>query len=195
MVASSGQPRRTQRTLQRASLFARPRHELKTCAAVGATGVLRGFATPGSCLPAAPAMRFFASFPINLVSPMRRCSSCKITTAGVQSGHRQPQGLSIGLLIGNRFRTESCEWCAHLLDKGHKKPDVILSATLFERITGMSMKARTSKPSAVLPRKHSRLRARANFLTAGGYPDQLDRPALRGADAGGDRSASAAGWW
>ncbi|WP_375738880.1 type I secretion system permease/ATPase [Pseudomonas boanensis] len=50
--------------------------------------------------------------------------------------------LAIGLLIGTGFDLLLRVLRAHLLDSAGKKTDVVLSATLFERITGMSMKAR-----------------------------------------------------
>lgn len=50
--------------------------------------------------------------------------------------------LAIGLLIGTGFELLLKVLRAHLLDTAGKKTDVVLSATLFERITGMSMKAR-----------------------------------------------------
>jgi len=50
--------------------------------------------------------------------------------------------LVIGLMIGMGFELLLKILRSHLLDTAGKKTDVVLSATLFERITGMSMHAR-----------------------------------------------------
>jgi len=50
--------------------------------------------------------------------------------------------LAIGLFIGTSFDLLLRVLRAHLLDTAGKKTDIVLSATLFERITGMAMKAR-----------------------------------------------------
>ncbi|WP_371917451.1 type I secretion system permease/ATPase [Pseudomonas sp. M30-35] len=54
--------------------------------------------------------------------------------------------LAIGLFIGTSFELLLRVLRAHLLDTAGKKTDVVLSATLFERITGMSM---TSRPTSI----------------------------------------------
>uniref|UniRef100_UPI0030DDBE59 type I secretion system permease/ATPase n=2 Tax=Pseudomonas sp. EL_65y_Pfl2_R95 TaxID=3088698 RepID=UPI0030DDBE59 len=54
--------------------------------------------------------------------------------------------LAIGLFIGTSFELLLRVLRAHLLDTAGKKTDVVLSATLFQRITGMSM---TSRPTSI----------------------------------------------
>ncbi len=54
--------------------------------------------------------------------------------------------LTIGLFVGTTFELLLRVLRAHLLDTAGRKTDVVLSATLFERITGMSM---TAKPTSV----------------------------------------------
>ncbi|WP_137886551.1 type I secretion system permease/ATPase [Pseudomonas sp. 2FE] len=83
--------------------------------------------------------------------------------------------LSIGLLIGTLFELLLRVLRAHLLDVAGKKTDVVLSATLFERITGMSMKARPASVGGFAQSIHD-FQGLREFLTAVTLTSIIDLP-------------------
>ena len=83
--------------------------------------------------------------------------------------------LAIGLLIGTGFEMVLRLVRAHLLDQAGKRTDLILSATLFERITGMSMKARPSTIGGFAQSIHD-FQGLREFLTAVTLTSLIDLP-------------------
>ncbi|CAK9890659.1 Toxin RTX-I translocation ATP-binding protein [Pseudomonas fluorescens] len=83
--------------------------------------------------------------------------------------------LSAGLLIGTLFELTLRVVRAHLLDQAGKKTDLILSATLFERITGMSMKARPATVGGFAQSIHD-FQGLREFLTAVTLTSIIDLP-------------------
>jgi ATP-binding cassette subfamily C protein LapB len=83
--------------------------------------------------------------------------------------------LAVGLLIGTLFELILRVVRAHLLDQAGKKTDLILSATLFERITGMSMKARPATVGGFAQSIHD-FQGLREFLTAVTLTSVIDLP-------------------
>lgn len=83
--------------------------------------------------------------------------------------------LAIGLFIGTGFELLLKVLRAHLLDTAGKKTDVVLSATLFERITGMSMKARPATVGGFAQSIHD-FQGLRDFLTAVTLTSLIDLP-------------------
>ncbi len=83
--------------------------------------------------------------------------------------------LAIGLLIGTGFELLLRVLRAHLLDTAGKKTDVVLSATLFERITGMAMKARPATVGGFAQSIHD-FQGLREFLTAVTLTSLIDLP-------------------
>ncbi|MNO60103.1 Toxin RTX-I translocation ATP-binding protein [compost metagenome] len=83
--------------------------------------------------------------------------------------------LAIGLLIGTCFELILRVVRAHLLDQAGKKTDLILSATLFERITGMAMKARPATIGGFAQSIHD-FQGLREFLTAVTLTSIIDLP-------------------
>ncbi|WP_408733482.1 type I secretion system permease/ATPase [Pseudomonas sp. LS1212] len=83
--------------------------------------------------------------------------------------------LAIGLLIGTLFELILRVVRAHLLDQAGKKTDLILSATLFERITGMAMKARPATIGGFAQSIHD-FQGLREFLTAVTLTSIIDLP-------------------
>lgn len=83
--------------------------------------------------------------------------------------------LVIGLFIGSGFELLLRILRAHLLDIAGKKTDVVLSATLFERITGMSMKARPATIGGFAQSIHD-FQGLREFLTAVTLTSLIDLP-------------------
>src|SRR5471032_2164700 len=83
--------------------------------------------------------------------------------------------LAIGLLIGTLFELVLRMVRAYLLDKAGKKTDIILSATLFERITGMAMKARPATVGGFAQSIHD-FQGLREFLTAVTLTSLIDLP-------------------
>ncbi|SFY31671.1 type I secretion system permease/ATPase [Pseudomonas sp. NFACC36] len=83
--------------------------------------------------------------------------------------------LAVGLLIGTGFELVLRVVRAHLLDAAGKKTDVILSATLFERITGMAMKARPVTIGGFAQSIHD-FQGLREFLTAVTLTSLIDLP-------------------
>lgn len=83
--------------------------------------------------------------------------------------------LSIGLLIGTLFELLLRVLRFRLLDVAGKKTDVVLSATLFERITGMMMKARPASIGGFAQSIHD-FQGLREFLTAVTLTSLIDLP-------------------
>ncbi len=83
--------------------------------------------------------------------------------------------LAIGLFIGTSFELLLRVLRAYLLDVAGKKTDVVLSATLFERITGMSMKARPATVGGFAQSIHD-FQGLREFLTAVTLTSLIDLP-------------------
>ncbi|MDD0972559.1 type I secretion system permease/ATPase [Pseudomonas fontis] len=83
--------------------------------------------------------------------------------------------LAIGLFIGTMFELTLRVVRAHLLDQAGKKTDLILSATLFEKITGMSMKARPATVGGFAQSIHD-FQGLREFLTAVTLTSVIDLP-------------------
>jgi ATP-binding cassette subfamily C protein LapB len=83
--------------------------------------------------------------------------------------------LAIGLFIGTSFELLLRVLRANLLDSAGKKTDVVLSATLFERITGMSMKARPATVGGFAQNIHD-FQGLREFLTAVTLTSLIDLP-------------------
>ncbi|MBO3276450.1 type I secretion system permease/ATPase [Pseudomonas schmalbachii] len=83
--------------------------------------------------------------------------------------------LAIGLLLGSLFELLLRVLRSHLLDMAGKKTDVVLSATLFERITGMSMKARPATVGGFAQSIHD-FQGLREFLTALTLTSLIDLP-------------------
>jgi len=83
--------------------------------------------------------------------------------------------LVIGLFIGTAFELVLRMVRAHLLDQAGKKTDLILSATLFERITGMAMKARPASIGGFAQSIHD-FQGLREFLTAVTLTSIIDLP-------------------
>ncbi|WP_375162886.1 type I secretion system permease/ATPase [Pseudomonas sp. LS44] len=83
--------------------------------------------------------------------------------------------LAIGLLLGTLFELLLRVLRAHLLDVAGKKTDVVLSATLFERITGMALKARPASVGGFAQSIHD-FQGLREFLTAVTLTSIIDLP-------------------
>ncbi|WP_100933477.1 type I secretion system permease/ATPase, partial [Pseudomonas plecoglossicida] len=83
--------------------------------------------------------------------------------------------LVAGLFIGTAFELVLRMVRAHLLDQAGKKTDLILSATLFERITGMSMKAKPATIGGFAQSIHD-FQGLREFLTAVTLTSIIDLP-------------------
>ncbi|MBX9764390.1 MAG: type I secretion system permease/ATPase [Pseudomonadaceae bacterium] len=83
--------------------------------------------------------------------------------------------LVIGLMIGMGFELLLKILRSHLLDTAGKKTDVVLSATLFERITGMSMHARPATIGGFAQSIHD-FQGLREFLTAVTLTSLIDLP-------------------
>ena len=83
--------------------------------------------------------------------------------------------LAIGLFIGTSFDLLLRVLRAHLLDTAGKKTDVVLSATLFERITSMAMKARPTSIGGFAQSIHD-FQGLREFLTAVTLTSVIDLP-------------------
>ncbi|MCQ4348417.1 type I secretion system permease/ATPase [Pseudomonas stutzeri] len=83
--------------------------------------------------------------------------------------------LTIGLLIGTLFELLLRVLRFRLLDIAGKKTDVVLSATLFERIAGMAMKARPASIGGFAQSIHD-FQGLREFLTAVTLTSLIDLP-------------------
>lgn len=83
--------------------------------------------------------------------------------------------LAIGLFIGSGFELLLRSLRSYLLDVAGKKTDIVLSATLFERITGMAMHARPTSVGGFAQNIHD-FQGLRDFLTAVTLTSLIDLP-------------------
>ncbi|MFJ4346668.1 type I secretion system permease/ATPase [Pseudomonas sp. NPDC089401] len=83
--------------------------------------------------------------------------------------------LVAGLFLGTAFELVLRMVRAHLLDQAGKKTDLILSATLFERITGMALKAKPATIGGFAQSIHD-FQGLREFLTAVTLTSIIDLP-------------------
>ncbi|MHB9800196.1 type I secretion system permease/ATPase [Pseudomonas sp. MT3] len=83
--------------------------------------------------------------------------------------------LAVGLLLGTMFELLLRVLRSNLLDMAGKKTDVVLSATLFERITGMSMVAKPETVGGFAQSIHD-FQGLREFLTALTLTSLIDLP-------------------
>ncbi len=158
------------------ALFARPRHELEDLRAPLMPRVNAWFRDTLKLSRWLYSDAVLASLLINLLGLMvplfvmqtydRVVPNQAISTLWV---------LVVGLLIGTLFELILRVVRAHLLDQAGKKTDLILSATLFERITGMSMKARPATVGGFAQSIHD-FQGLREFLTAVTLTSVIDLP-------------------
>ncbi|MGH8382147.1 type I secretion system permease/ATPase [Pseudomonas sp.] len=158
------------------ALFARPRHELEELRAPLMPRVNAWFRDTLKLSRWLYSDALLASLLINLLGLMvplfvmqtydRVVPNQAISTLWV---------LVVGLLIGTLFELILRVVRAHLLDQAGKKTDLILSATLFERITGMSMKARPATVGGFAQSIHD-FQGLREFLTAVTLTSIIDLP-------------------
>lgn len=158
------------------ALFARPRHELEDLRTPLVPRVEAWFRDTLKLSRWLYADAVLASLLINLLGMMvplfvmqtydRVVPNQAISTLWV---------LSIGLLLGTIFELLLRVLRAHLLDVAGKKTDVVLSATLFERITGMAMIARPASIGGFAQSIHD-FQGLREFLTAVTLTSIIDLP-------------------
>nr|WP_191833048.1 type I secretion system permease/ATPase [Pseudomonas fluorescens] len=158
------------------ALFARPRHELEDLRAPLMPRVNAWFRDTLKLSRWLYSDALLASLLINLLGLMvplfvmqtydRVVPNQAISTLWV---------LVVGLLIGTLFELVLRVVRAHLLDQAGKKTDLILSATLFERITGMSMKDRPATIGGFAQSIHD-FQGLREFLTAVTLTSVIDLP-------------------
>jgi ATP-binding cassette subfamily C protein LapB len=158
------------------ALYARPRHELEDLRAPLVPRVKAWFRDTLKLSRGLYSDAILASLLINVLGLMvplfvmqtydRVVPNQAISTLWV---------LAIGLLIGTLFELGLRLIRAHLLDQAGKKTDVILSATLFERITGMAMKARPATIGGFAQSIHD-FQGLREFLTAVTLTSLIDLP-------------------
>lgn len=158
------------------ALFARPRHELEELRTPLVPRVEAWFRDTLKLSRWLYADAILASLLINLLGLMvplfvmqtydRVVPNQAISTLWV---------LSIGLLLGTLFELLLRVLRSHLLDVAGKKTDVVLSATLFERITGMSMSARPASVGGFAQSIHD-FQGLREFLTAVTLTSIIDLP-------------------
>lgn len=158
------------------ALFARPRHELEELHAPLIPRVQSWFRDTLRLSRGLYADAMLASLLINLLGLMvplfvmqtydRVVPNQALSTLWV---------LSIGLLLGTLFELLLRVLRFRLLDIAGKKTDVVLSATLFERITGMSMSARPASVGGFAQNIHD-FQGLREFLTAVTLTSLIDLP-------------------
>lgn len=158
------------------ALFARPRHELEDLRSPLVPRVEAWFRDTLKLSKWLYSDAILASFLINLLGLMVPLFVMQTYDRVVPNQATSTLWvLSIGLLIGTGFELALRVVRAHLLDTAGKKTDVILSATLFERITGMSMKARPATIGGFAQSIHD-FQGLREFLTAVTLTSLIDLP-------------------
>lgn len=158
------------------ALFARPRHELEELHAPLIPRIQSWFRDTLRLSRGLYADAMLASLLINLLGLMvplfvmqtydRVVPNQALSTLWV---------LSIGLLLGTLFELLLRVLRFRLLDIAGKKTDVVLSATLFERITGMCMSARPASIGGFAQNIHD-FQGLREFLTAVTLTSLIDLP-------------------
>ena len=158
------------------ALYARPRHELENLRAPLVPRVQAWFRDTLKLSRGLYGDAILASFLINLLGLMVPLFVMQTYDRVVPNQATSTLWvLAIGLLIGTAFELTLRLVRAHLLDQAGKKTDVILSATLFERITGMSMKARPASVGGFAQSIHD-FQGLREFLTAVTLTSIIDLP-------------------
>jgi ATP-binding cassette, subfamily C, bacterial LapB len=158
------------------ALFARPRHELENLRAPLVPRVNAWFRDTLKLSRWLYSDAILASLLINLLGLMVPLFVMQTYDRVVPNQATSTLWvLAIGLLIGTGFELTLRLVRAHLLDQAGKKTDVILSATLFERITGMSMKARPATVGGFAQSIHD-FQGLREFLTAVTLTSIIDLP-------------------
>jgi ATP-binding cassette subfamily C protein LapB len=158
------------------ALYARPRHELENLRAPLVPRVEAWFRDTLKLSRWLYSDAILASFLINLLGLMVPLFVMQTYDRVVPNQATSTLWvLAIGLLIGTGFELTLRLVRAHLLDQAGKKTDVILSATLFERITGMSMKARPASIGGFAQSIHD-FQGLREFLTAVTLTSIIDLP-------------------
>jgi len=158
------------------ALFARPRHELEDLRAPLVPRVQAWFRDTLQLSRGLYSDAILASLLINVLGLMVPLFVMQTYDRVVPNQATSTLWvLAIGLLIGTLFELVLRMVRAHLLDKAGKKTDIILSATLFERITGMAMKARPATVGGFAQSIHD-FQGLREFLTAVTLTSLIDLP-------------------
>lgn len=158
------------------ALFARPRHELENLRAPLVPRVNAWFRDTLKLSRGLYSDAILASLLINLLGLMVPLFVMQTYDRVVPNQATSTLWvLAIGLLVGTGFELTLRLVRARLLDQAGKKTDVILSATLFERITGMSMKARPATVGGFAQSIHD-FQGLREFLTAVTLTSLIDLP-------------------
>ncbi|MFJ3484231.1 type I secretion system permease/ATPase [Pseudomonas sp. NPDC090202] len=158
------------------ALYARPRHELENLRAPLVPRVNAWFRDTLKLSRWLYSDAILASFLINLLGLMVPLFVMQTYDRVVPNQATSTLWvLAIGLLIGTGFELTLRLVRAHLLDQAGKKTDVVLSATLFERITGMAMKARPATIGGFAQSIHD-FQGLREFLTAVTLTSIIDLP-------------------
>lgn len=158
------------------ALFARPRHELEDLRSPLVPRVDAWFRDTLKLSRWLYSDAILASFLINLLGLMVPLFVMQTYDRVVPNQATSTLWvLTLGLLIGTGFELVLRILRAHLLDQAGKKTDVILSATLFERITGMNMKARPATIGGFAQSIHD-FQGLREFLTAVTLTSLIDLP-------------------
>jgi len=178
--AEGGEQRVTREELQALytgqALFARPRHELENLRAPLVPRVNAWFRDTLRLSRWLYSDAILASLLINLLGLMVPLFVMQTYDRVVPNQATSTLWvLAVGLLIGTAFELTLRLVRARLLDQAGKKTDVILSATLFERITGMAMKARPATVGGFAQSIHD-FQGLREFLTAVTLTSIIDLP-------------------
>ena len=158
------------------ALFARPRHELEDLRAPLVPRVNAWFRDTLKLSRWLYSDAILASFLINLLGLMVPLFVMQTYDRVVPNQATATLWvLAIGLMIGTGFEMILRLVRAHLLDQAGKRTDLILSATLFERITGMSIKARPATIGGFAQSIHD-FQGLREFLTAVTLTSLIDLP-------------------
>ena len=158
------------------ALFARPRHELEDLRAPLVPRVNAWFRDTLKLSRWLYSDAILASFLINLLGLMVPLFVMQTYDRVVPNQATATLWvLAIGLMIGTGFEMVLRLVRAHLLDQAGKRTDLILSATLFERITGMSIKARPATIGGFAQSIHD-FQGLREFLTAVTLTSLIDLP-------------------
>ena len=158
------------------ALFARPRHELEDLRAPLVPRVNAWFRDTLKLSRWLYSDAILASFLINLLGLMVPLFVMQTYDRVVPNQATATLWvLAIGLMIGTGFELVLRLVRAHLLDQAGKRTDLILSATLFERITGMSIKARPATIGGFAQSIHD-FQGLREFLTAVTLTSLIDLP-------------------
>lgn len=158
------------------AFFARPRHELEDLRAPLTPRVHAWFRDTLKLSRGLYSDAILASFLINVLGLMVPLFVMQTYDRVVPNQATATLWvLAIGLLIGTLFELTLRIVRARLLDQAGKKTDVVLSATLFERITGMQMSARPATIGGFAQSIHD-FQGLREFLTAVTLTSIIDLP-------------------